>query len=106
MLIVPLKDFKQGWFVGSFEPRAFYSKDVEVCCRIHPKGEFWPRHYHKIGTEINVLLHGSMLINNVEIKEGEVFIIYPGEWAEPTYMTDCEIVIIKVPSIPGDKYES
>ena len=106
MRISKLEDYHKGWFVGGFTPTAYFSTHAEVCYRIHPKGEDWPRHYHKIGVEINLLIKGSMTINDTLIHEGEVFIIDPYEITKPTYLTDCELIIIKLPSVPGDKYES
>ena len=47
MKVMKLKDMKQGWFVGNFEPTAMVDKNVEVCYRVHPKGEKWEWHYHK-----------------------------------------------------------
>ena len=39
-----------------------------------------------------------------DLKAGDVFIVYPGEIADPVFHEDCKVVCIKTPSIPGDKY--
>jgi len=70
----------------------------------HSKGEFWPPHIHKIATEINLLVSGEMVIDSVVLKKGDVFIIEPNQVADPKFLTDCELVVIKTPSIPNDKY--
>ena len=36
---------------------------------------------------------------------GDVFVIEPGEVAEPEFLEDCQLVCVKTPSLPGDKYE-
>tara|TARA_A100001515_G_C4583288_1_gene213655 strand:- start:755 stop:1075 length:321 start_codon:yes stop_codon:yes gene_type:complete len=100
-----IEDMKSGWFVGNFEPTAFKSEDFEVCYRVHPKGEHWQRHTHKIGTEINLLIKGQMKMCNEELQSGDIFIVYPGEISDPIFLEDCEIVCIKSPSVPDDKYE-
>ncbi len=104
MQIRSLKDFVRGWFIGNFEPSVLKAKDFEVGVLTHPKGENWPRHYHKIATEINVLLEGSMTINNTIIETNTVFTIEPNESTKAEFLTDCKVLCIKVPSVPGDKY--
>ena len=99
-----LEDMKSGWFAGNFEPTAYNSKEFEACYRIHPKGEIWDRHTHKIGTEINLLIKGRMRMCGEDLKTGDIFIVYPGEVSDPVFYEDCEIVCIKTPSVPGDKY--
>ena len=94
-----------GWFVGDFEPTAFQTDSVEVCFKRHPKGEFWPAHYHAIATEINLLIRGAMRIGEEAIVAGDIFVVAPGEVVKPEFIDDCEVVVVKVPSIPGDKYE-
>lgn len=94
-----------GWWLGNFEPTAYKTEGFEVCHKLHPKGERWPPHYHKIATEINYLLKGRMIIQGQELIRGDVFIIEPMEVADPTFKEDCEVIVVKVPSIQNDKYE-
>lgn len=104
MEVFNFNDFKGGWFVGNFEPSAYKTGDFEVCYKHHSKGEEWDTHYHKIGTEINLLVNGEMTIQGKSLKSGDVFILRPYEVADPVFLTDCTVLIIKTPSIPGDKY--
>ena len=104
MKITKLKDYKDGWFVGDFEPTAFKTKEFEVCYKEHKAGEKWDTHYHKIGTEINVLIDGEMIIQNKRLVKGDVFVIYPFEVSDPKFITDCTVLIVKTPSEPNDKY--
>lgn len=62
-------------------------------------------HYHKKSTEINILIRGKMQIQDQILIEGDVFIFQPYEIADPVFLEDCEVLIVKTPSIPGDKYE-
>lgn len=100
-----LSEFHRGWFIGNFEPSVLKVKDYEVGLLVHKKGEVWPTHYHKIGTEYNVLVSGKMNVCGEEINPGEIFVILPGEIASPTFYEDCLILCVKTPSLPGDKYE-
>lgn len=104
MVLYRLEDMKGGWFVGDFLPTSFRTAACEVCYKKHAKGEKWDRHYHAVATEINLLVKGRMRIQDTELKEGVVFVILPNEVADPEFLEDCEVVIVKVPSVKNDKY--
>ncbi|KKS79554.1 MAG: hypothetical protein UV54_C0032G0006 [Candidatus Beckwithbacteria bacterium GW2011_GWA2_43_10] len=93
-----------GWFVGDFQPTAFKTKKFEVGYKIHKKGELWPKHYHRKAIEINCLVKGKMRLNQTTLKEGDIFVIEPGEAARPKFLEECCLIVIKVPSRPKDKY--
>mgnify|MGYP003442867589 CR=1 FL=1 len=94
---------KDGWFVGNFSPTAFSTNLFEVCYKTHQKGELWDTHYHEFSTEINLLISGKMTINGIELNAGDIFTIEPYYIAAPIFLEDCTLIIIKTPSIPGDK---
>lgn len=104
MKVGKLSDMTRGWFIGHFSPSLLQTTDFEVGVLTHPKGEIWPTHYHKEGTEYNVLIKGSMIIGETTLNEGDTFIIEPYETVTPTFLEDCTIVCVKTPSVPGDKY--
>lgn len=95
---------KNGWFVGNFEPSAFKA-DFEVCYKQHKKGEKWDTHYHKKGTEINLLIKGKMKINDIIISKGQIFVIEPYYISKPTFLEDCELIVVKSISDKNDKYK-
>ena len=105
MKLHKLSQMVRGWFVGNFDPSVFKTKDFEIGILNHSKGEVWPKHYHKIAIEINCLLSGSMIIQNQKIEVGDIFILEPKEIADPIFLEDCKVLVIKIPSIIGDKYE-
>ena len=105
MRISRIEDMVGGWFVGNFTPAMHRTKDCEVGYKFHPKGDIWAKHYHKIATEITFLIKGSMVIQGKTLTSGDIFIILPNEIADPIFLEDCEVVIVKVPSVIGDKYE-
>lgn len=104
MDILKMEDMKGGWFIGNFEPTAFKTEQFEVCYKHHTKGEVWDTHYHKEGTEINYLVEGRMTIQNKQLIKGDIFILHPFEIANPIFLEDCTVLIIKTPSKPGDKF--
>lgn len=105
MVVKKIDDFKGGWFIGNFSPAVLKTKDFEVCYKKHKKGEAWPKHYHKQAKEINYLINGKMVIQDTLLIAGDIFIIAPKEVADPKFLTDCEVIVVKVPSVKKDKYE-
>jgi quercetin dioxygenase-like cupin family protein len=97
-------DMKAGWYIGNFEPTAFKTQNFEVAYVKHSKGQKWDAHFHKIATEINLLIRGKIKINDIIYSSGDIFIIYPNEVAVPSFLEDSEVVIVKVPSDVNDKY--
>ena len=100
-----IKVMHRGWFIGNFLPSVLRTDLFEVGILTHHKGEEWPKHFHLEATEYNVLINGSMTVNNNLIHEGEIFVIEKNEICNPTFHKDCTVLCVKVPSIPGDKYE-
>jgi len=98
------EEMKGGWFVGDFEPTAYRTSAAEVCFKLHHKGEEWPVHYHAVATEINLVVRGMMRANGQLFDEGDIFVVEPGEIIAPEFLSDCELVVVKFPSLPGDKY--
>ncbi|GAA3623140.1 hypothetical protein GCM10022419_131010 [Nonomuraea rosea] len=98
------EDMLGGWFVGDFVPSAFRTDTAEVCLKRHKKDEQWPTHYHAVAVEINLVVEGELTINERRFGPGDGFVIECGEVAEPRFLTDCCLVVVKVPSVPGDKY--
>jgi len=94
----------RGWMMGNFEPSLLKTELFEVAVLHHPKGQIWPAHYHRVATEYNLLISGSMNVCGEELVAGDTFIIAPGEIAEPAFHEDCTILCVKVPGISGDKY--
>jgi mannose-6-phosphate isomerase-like protein (cupin superfamily) len=104
MIVGKLSDHDRRWIIGDFDKSLLRTKDFEVCVRVHPKGEVYGAHYHKLITEYNVLISGKMTMCGVELNAGDTFIVETNEIADPIFLEDCTVVCVKTPSIPGDKY--
>lgn len=104
MIFNHLKNFFRGWIIGDFVPSLIQTDKFEIGILTHKKDEYWAPHYHKIATEYNVVLNGIVEINEQIFEKNDIFIIYPNEISIPKFLTDVEILVIKVPSIPNDKY--
>jgi quercetin dioxygenase-like cupin family protein len=104
MEVKRIEDMTGGWFIGNFCPSVLRTPDFEVGYKFHPKGEKWDKHYHKKGVEVTYLIRGKMQIQDRILTSGDIFTIFPYELADPIFLEDCEVVIIKSPSVVGDKY--
>lgn len=103
MKISRLENMKGGWFIGDFSPTAFKTNSVEVSYKLHPKGEQWDIHYHRVVTEINLLVKGKMILQDIELNVGDIFVLEPYEITDPTFLEDTELVCVKIPGITNDK---
>ena len=94
----------RGWFIGNFDRAAVKTKDFEVCWQTNPAGAKDTPHYHKVITEVQLIVRGRIIINGVEFEPGDIYVSDPGEHYYGEYLEDTEVVAIKFPSIPSDKY--
>ena len=69
------------------------------------KGEICKLHYHKIATEYNVLIYGRIVVDGTELVAGDAYIVRPNEVSDLSFLEDSCIAVVKVPSIPDDKWE-
>jgi hypothetical protein len=45
-----------------------------------------------------------MTIGDTELNRGDIFIFEQYDIADPVFLEDCELIVVKVPSIKNDKY--
>ena len=95
---------KGGWFVGNFEPTLYKTNDVEVAVKEYKEGEYGERHYHKIATELTVIVRGTVKMNDVEYSDGDVIVMEPEERTDFLAITDTITVVVKLPGANNDKY--
>ena len=99
-----IKDFVKGWFVGNLEP-SLLQANFEVGFHQHTAGEFHKDHFHKKSTEINLVVEGSIKINDQVFGPGEIFVLGPYEVSQCEYLTDVKLVVVRNISDPNDKFE-
>ena len=104
MKVFNIAEMYNGWFIGDFEPCVFKSKDFEIAHHKHPAGYKTPRHTHKIALELTYILKGKMSIRGQELTEGQMFLYEPFEIADGEILEDVELIVVKWPSVPDDKY--
>ena len=103
MEIFKASDMIGGWFIGDFTPAAFNTTQFEVAYKQHKAGEKWDTHYHEYITEVNYMIEGRMLLQGTEICTGDIFILKPYEVADPIFLENCKMIVVKTPSVVDDK---
>jgi quercetin dioxygenase-like cupin family protein len=99
-----LEDMTKGWFVGAFEPTLLHTQDCEVAVKKYVKGDSEGAHYHRIATEITVIVSGHVRMAGREWHAGDIILLEPGEVSEFEALSDTVTVVVKHPGASNDKY--
>lgn len=105
MRLHKLSEMTKGWFVGDFSPTALHSQDAEVAVKSYEAGSVEARHLHKVAAEVTVIVSGRARMNTTVLEAGDIILIEPGEATDFEALTDVTTVVVKTPSVAGDKYE-
>jgi dTDP-glucose pyrophosphorylase len=100
---IDISRYTRGWLIGNFEPSILKTKDFEIGILQHKKNEKWGFHFHEETKEINILIKGKIIINNVLVEENTIFIFEKNMISCPLFLEDCIVICIKTPSLPNDK---
>ena len=95
MKVFNIKDFWKGWIIGDFEPSIFKNQFFE----------YPPKHTHKIATEVSYIIKGELIASGKNLRKGDMWIYEPNDIADVSFIKDTELIVIKWPSIPSDKYD-
>ena len=104
MKVSHISKMKGGWFVGKCEPKLYKTNDTEVAVKEYKAGDYGEKHYHKIATELTVIVRGIVKMNDIEYTEGSIIVMEPGEKTDFLAVTDTITVVVKVPGVNNDKY--
>ncbi len=104
MIIAELADMTGGWFVGAFAPVVLHTDVCEVACKRYLAGAVEPRHVHRIATELTLVVSGRVRMNGRLVVAGQIVRLEPGEDADFEVLEDAVTVVVKTPSVAGDKY--
>ena len=99
-----LDDMTRGWFVGDFEPAVLKTEAAEVGVKSYDAGTKEAKHYHKVAPEVTLIISGEARMNDVPYGPGDIILIEPGEATDFEAVTDVTSVVVKLPSVAGDKY--
>lgn len=104
MLREKLDSMVRGWFVGNFTPTLYQTNDVEVAIQTYKAGTLEEWHYHKIATEITVIISGEAEMNKQKFAAGDIVVMEPGEGTDFLAITDVVATVVKIPGANNDKY--
>jgi quercetin dioxygenase-like cupin family protein len=104
MRFARLEDFTKGWFAGDFSPTLLSTRAVEAAVKHYRAGDVEAAHYHKIATEITVIVSGRAEMCGRELSPGDIVLLEPGEATGFHALTDTVTAVLKLPCTPGDKY--
>jgi len=99
-----LDDMVKGWFVGDFDPVAFRTAGVEVGVKSYAAGDREDEHHHKVATELTLIVSGEVRMLGRTWGAGDILTIEPGEATAFEALNDTVTVVVKLPSVAGDKY--
>lgn len=100
-----LEDMVKGWFVGNFEPTLYSTNDCEVAVKAYAKGDREDTHYHKIATEITVIVSGSVRMNGIVYTAGDIIVMEPNDATDFECLEDgTKNVVVKIPGANNDKF--
>jgi hypothetical protein len=99
-----IENMVKGWFIGNFEPTVLSTNDVEVAVKKYQKGDYEEKHFHKIATEITVIVEGKVEMSGVLYQSGDIVKINPYIATDFKAMTDVTTVVVKHPGANNDKY--
>ena len=105
MQLHKLSDMTKGWFVGDFSPVVLHSRAAEVAVKSYAAGTVEPRHLHKVASEVTLIVSGRARMGETLLEAGDIALIEPGEATDFEALTDVTTVVVKTPSVAGDKYE-
>ncbi len=99
-----LNEMIKGWFIGNFEPSVLCREDFEVAVKHYKAGDREETHHHRVATEITVIVSGDVEMMGRRWAAGEIVVTEPGEATSFVAITDAVTVVVKTPSVLGDKY--
>ncbi len=104
MKLSRIYDMTKGWFVGNFDPSLYKTNDCEVAVKSYKKGDAESAHYHKIATEITVIISGRVRMFDRDFSAGDIVYVEPGEATAFEALEDSVNVVVKLPGANNDKY--
>jgi len=99
-----LDEMTKGWFIGDFEPALIRTNEVEIAVKEYKKGDYEDRHYHKLSTEITVIVIGKVKMNGIEYNKGDIIIVEPNQSTDFIVLEDTITTVVKYPGVKNDKY--
>jgi hypothetical protein len=99
-----IADMVGGWFIGHFKPAVVNSEQFEVAIKYYRAGDKEPRHHHRVAWEITAIASGAVRMCGRVFSQGDIVQLQPGESTDFEALEDTITMVVKSPSVAGDKY--
>ena len=63
-----------------------------------------PKDFREIAEEVTYIVKGRLNASGKVLKTGDMFVYHPDEVADVMFLEDTDLIVIKWPSVPNDKY--
>ena len=75
-----------------------------MACKHYPAGAVEAAHVHRIATELTLIASGRATMNGRTFTAGDIIMLEPGEATDFRTLEPTTTVVVKLPSVAGDKY--
>lgn len=99
------KDFTRGWLIGSFQNPILQTDKFEVGFKRFEAGSTEKPHYHKLTSEITVVISGVIEMCGKTLSANDIIVLEPNEVSSFKCIEDSVTCAIRDGSFPSDKYE-
>ncbi len=99
-----LTNFFKGWIFGDFDLSIMRVKDFEIAVKEYVAGDKENRHVHKIADEYTCVIVGKVKMNGEIYSKNDIVMIEKNESTDFEAIEDSITLVIKLPSVIGDKY--
>jgi len=105
MIYSRIEKYKNGWFIGDFDPSLLKTKNFECGVKFMKQGDVNPAHYHSESVEINYVCYGKVMFNDILFESDSIILIEKNECSEFKCVENCCLFIVRDGSNVRDKYE-
>ena len=106
MMLSNLDKMTRGWFVGDFSPTLYKTTNCEVAVKHYKKDDFEEKRYHRVATEITVIVMGKVRMFDREFEAGDIIIAEPYDETDFMALEESKLCVVKIPGAKNDKYLS
>lgn len=101
-----IENMTRGWFIGPFEPSVFRTSNMEIAVKYYQAGDQEHAHYHKVATEITVIVSGAVRMSGQYYYRGDIITIEAGQVTDFYAVEDTVTTVVKIPGVNNDKYSA
>lgn len=98
-----IEHFVGGWFIGDFAPSIFKLEEIELGFKRFQVGDTEPEHFQRKSSELTFVIRGECRLGNRNLVAGDIAEIPPRVSASFEALSEVDLLVIKIPSIPEDK---